>query len=184
MNNLKSSDHFRFVEAEKKLNEMAAIYRRMHEICRLNGRKVDEAIVNDNTESLRIIVEDIGWPTIPKVRREASNAAWLIAYHSNDVALQDKWLELMKACSTKEVSKDCEAYLEDRVLRNHGRLQIYGTEFTVSKDGVLETYPIANPADVERRRREAGLDTLDEHFQRLRSEYPEIKPKMAEKTGT
>ena len=77
----------------------------------------------------------------------------------------------MKAEPEGDVPKRDIAYLEDRVATNHGRPQIYGTQFHNNSDGQLEPLPIQDPKNVDKRRKRMGLETLSEYEKRIRERY-------------
>jgi Family of unknown function (DUF6624) len=62
------------------------------------------------------------------------------------------------------------AMLEDRILVLEGKPQQYGTQFDWDDDGVLNPRPIANPEDVDERRRAVGLGPLAEDMERIRAD--------------
>ncbi len=131
----------------------------------------DDSLDLKNTERMKAIVNQIGWPTVSKVGAEVSDMAWLLVQHSDqDVEFQKKCLGLMKEQQTGEVSKRNIAYLEDRVRVNEGRPQIYGTQF----GGEGENYgprPIEEPEKVDERRAEMGMESLEEYKKILKDKY-------------
>ena len=117
-----------------------------------------------HTARMQQIVTDIGWPTISKVGKRASQMAWLLAQHADhDGDFQRACLALMRAQPSGEVSPQNIAYLEDRVRVGEGRPQLYGTQFHTNKQGDLEPLPIEDQEQVDARRADAGLGTLAEY---------------------
>lgn len=133
----------------------------------------DETVDEGNTEKLRSTMANIGWPTISKVGREASEAAWLIAQHADhDVTFQTSCLEAMRAVPMPEVEAENLAYLWDRVLVNQGLPQKYGTQFRqIDGEHVLAT-PIEDEASVDAERAALGLAPLSEQFDLMYEKYP------------
>lgn len=131
----------------------------------------DEKLDQKNTARMKEVVDQIGWPTISKVGKEAAEGAWLLVQHADyDVEFQKRCLQLMKEAPEDEVSKIDTAYLEDRVRVNEGRPQLYGTQFY----GEGENYgprPIENPEKVDERRKELGLESLEEYKKSLVKKY-------------
>lgn len=117
-----------------------------------------EAVHRRNAAKLRKIVGRIGWPTVSKVGKEASDAAWLIVQH----AIGEP--EFMKSCYTLMVAAHADinpqnlAYLHDRICYFEGRPQRYGTQFA---DGL---YPVENKEILNGLRRELGMA---EHPERI-----------------
>ncbi|MGL6072541.1 MAG: TIGR03067 domain-containing protein [Fimbriiglobus sp.] len=125
-----------------------------------------------NREWLDGVIKKDGWPTISAVGEEAAQAAFLIAQHADgNRKFQKRCLELMKASvAAKEAAPEFLAYLTDRVRVASGEKQVYGTEVEV-KDGKLAPHPIEDEANVDKRRKEAGLPTLAEALKQAREQH-------------
>jgi hypothetical protein len=116
---------------------------------------------HQNTEMLKALVAEKGWPTIPRVGAAASNAAWLLVQHADlDPAFQLNALRLMEPLvASGGVDKRNYAYLYDRVMLKIAGKQRYGTQ-AMCTDGKRVAQPLESPGAVDARRKEAGLDTL------------------------
>lgn len=166
----KEPKKFRAISVE--LQSMINVDQAMRNRCADNPDEWDETVDHRNTKYLKTIVNEIGWPSISKVGREGSSNAWLLVQHADhNPDFQKKCLELMKSESEGEVSKRDIAYLEDRIAVGDGRPQIYGTQFRTNSDGQLEPLPIQDPDNVDKRRKEMGLETLDENQKRMQEKY-------------
>jgi hypothetical protein len=84
----------------------------------------------ENTNRMREIVAQIGWPTFDKVGGQASNAAWIIVQHADrQPDFQAQCLLLMKeAYEAKQVTPFTYAFLYDRVQKSRGERQLYATQ--------------------------------------------------------
>lgn len=103
---------------------------------------------------LRKIIEKYGYPTQKTMGKEVINSFWLLIQHQDyDIDLQENCL---KNCDFEPKDK---AYLTDRVLVNKGKKQIYGTQFK-RIDGKLTPAPMENKANVNKKRKAAGLKSL------------------------
>ena len=139
----------------------------------------DENIDLDNTEAMKRIVEEIGWPTVSKVGKEASGAAWLLVQHADhDPAFQQRCLELIKSESGNEVERRNIAYLEDRVRVNTGRPQVYGTQFLETRDEETNQRvvaygpkPIEDFERIDERRALMGLEAFEEYRKAITGRY-------------
>ncbi|MFN3692686.1 MAG: DUF6624 domain-containing protein [Candidatus Paceibacteria bacterium] len=128
----------------------------------LVGEHWDDSIDIQNTNRLKEIVAEIGWPSITKVGANASYNAWLLVQHSYDVAFQITCLNLMKELPVHEVDQANIAYLEDRIRVRLGEAQLYGTQ-RIIKDGKETLAPIADEIEVNNRRAEMNLPPLQKH---------------------
>jgi hypothetical protein len=139
--------------------------------------KKTEEIDKRNTAWLKGIVDKHGWPGKTLVGEEGAHNAWLLVQHADrDRPFQKRCLELLKDEVRKgeAAGKDL-AYLTDRVLVGEGKKQLYGTQFT-TKDGELVPSPIEDEANVDKRRKEVGLDTLAEYTKTVRELYKTPPP--------
>lgn len=131
----------------------------------------DENLDRKNTERMKEIIAEIGWPTISKVGLESAHSCWLLVQHADhDVDFQRRCLELMKQAPEGEVSKQDIAYLEDRVRVNQNQPQLYGTQFTQDGEKHIPK-PIEDQERVDSRRTEMGLDALQKGIDRMNEKY-------------
>ena len=123
-----------------------------------------------NTARMREIVDTYGWPMKSMVGAGGAHAAWLLVQHADhDVVFQRQCLTLMRALlEIDEVHRQDVAYLTDRVLCNEGKPQIYGTQFHLVS-GNSQPRPIKDAENVDKRRLESGLPTLEEYREILRT---------------
>lgn len=130
-----------------------------------------------NTVRLKEIVDQYGWPGKSLVGRDGSHAAWLLVQHADhDLAFQKRCLLLItEAVKQAEASPTEMAYLTDRVCVAEKRKQMYGTQFTEA-NGNFEPHPIQDEANVDKRRKDVGLSSLDEYRKDMESLY---RPKAA-----
>ena len=116
-----------------------------------------------NTARIKEIVAEFGWPTKSLVGEDGATAAWLLVQHADrDTKFQRRCLDLMKAAPKGEVSSVEVAYLTDRVLVNEGKKQLYGTQFWFV-DGEMAPRPIKDRANLEKRRKAAGMTSFAEY---------------------
>lgn len=114
-----------------------------------------------NTEELKAIVEEHGWPTAAIVGADGAHAAWLLAQHADhDPDWQRHCLELMEPhTETGDADPIDFAYLTDRVRVNGGRPQLYGTQMELV-DEKRSPRPIEDPESVDERREALGMRSL------------------------
>jgi len=115
-----------------------------------------------NTGRLKAIIEDHGWPRISMVGEDGAQAAWLIVQHADqDRGFQNEVLAMMEPLvKTGEVSLESYAYLYDRV----NDPQRYGTQGSCVSKGIWEPRQIEGRAQVDERRAEVGMQTLQEYM--------------------
>lgn len=133
-----------------------------------------QAIDTANTERMRAIVNQYGWPGPELVGRDGSEAAFLLVQHANH-AFQKEMLPLVeKAYRSGRLSGQSYALLLDRVLVGEGKPQVYGTQakrFEEWKGQEPVLVPIQDEANVDKRRAEVGLPPLSEYRELLKRMY-------------
>lgn len=131
----------------------------------------DYSVDQNNTARMKEIVAEIGWPSISKVGEDGSRAAWLLVQHADhDIPFQQHCLALMKDVPEGDINKGDIAYLEDRILVNSGKPQLYGTQFDGAKKNLVPRL-IHDPANVDTRRAAMGMDTLEEGIDQMYAKY-------------
>lgn len=137
-------------------------------------RRVRE-IDRENTERLKRIVAEHGWPSARMVGEEGVHAAFLVVQHTGDAEFQERMLPAVER-SYREGVLEGQAYalLLDRVRVRQGRPQVYGTQMkpvTQWEDGEPVPYPIRDVGSVDERRAKVGLPPLSEYVQLLQEAY-------------
>lgn len=130
----------------------------------------------NNTEQLKKIINNIGWPSSNLVGENEEFSAWLIAQHSDfDLKFQEKCLGLLRKLPKTTERKKHIAYLIDRVLVNKKRKQVYGTQFYIGKNKKLESNPIRNIKNLDSKRVSVGLESFEVYRKRLISSKNETE---------
>ncbi len=122
-----------------------------------------EFLHNTNARHLNVIIDEIGYPTITKVGKPASEAAWLIIQHAISLPRFMKKCAIMLEKAVEEQQADAKnlAYLLDRIAVFEGKPQLYGTSFDWDKSGELSPNAYDDIILVNERRRAIGLNTLE-----------------------
>ena len=115
------------------------------------------------------ILDKEGWPY--HLSEKANRAIWIVIDHS-DLAYRSKYLGLVKEKAEEGVlDKTDYAILNDRVLMEEGKPQIYGTQIkmaaTIVDDDIamqLCLWPVENPAALDSLRSTVGLSPIEEYL--------------------
>lgn len=129
-----------------------------------------KALHNRNAKVLNEIINDIGYPTITKVGKEGSEAAWLVIQHAiEQPRFMKKCKQLLQiAVHENEADPKSLAYLSDRIAVFEGKPQLYGTQFDWDEDGKLSPNAFDDLAEVNKRRKALGLHTIEEQTELMR----------------
>jgi len=172
MEEFKSQEQIGFPEIAQEINEMAAADQDMREKEINEPDFWDDSVDKKNTEGMKKIIGEIGWPSVSKVGKEASIDAWLLVQHADhDVDFQSYCLSLINELPVGEARAEDIALLTDRVRVNSGQPQVYGTQFR-QMDGKHVPKDIEDIENVNERRKAVGLDSLEENIERMYKKYP------------
>ena len=135
---------------------------------------VQECLVvdTDNTEFLKSVIAEHGWPGHDLVGEQAAHAAWLLVQHADhDQGFQKSCLPLLQdAVDTEQARPSNLAYLIDRVRAAEERPQIYGTQYRI-RDGALVPQPIEDYERLDERRARVGLEPHADYDRTMRELY-------------
>ena len=125
-----------------------------------------------NTAWMKQLVAERGWPGYSLVGRDGEQAAFLIVQHATqDTAFMARVLPLLeRAYATGEAEGPQVALLTDRLARQRGQAQIYGTQASIV-NGRFVLDPIADSANVDKRRAQLGIPPVAAYKRLLDSLY-------------
>jgi len=114
-----------------------------------------------NQEKVEAILDKYGWLGPDEVGDKGNSALFLVIQHA-DSATQEKYLPMLKDAVKKGNANAADlALLEDRVLLKEGKKQIYGSQLgSDDKTGELVVSPIEDPDNLDKRRKEVGLEDM------------------------
>ena len=117
----------------------------------------------DSTNLIKVerIINEFGYPGISLVGDNLSGAVFLAIQHA-DLETQEKYLPLLKTEAEKgELAWHSLAMLIDRIEMRNKRKQIYGSQISMdSKSNIHYFYPIIDMKNVDKRRKDIGMDSL------------------------
>ena len=141
--------------------------------------KIQTETDSSNIKRIEAIIATYGYPGRSLVDTPTNEAAFFVLQHSTVI---DKYLPLIeKAAKDKELPFYLYAMMKDRSLMYNNKEQIWGTQAkgmnVINKDTgkskwTYFVWPIADPANVNKRRKEAGFpQTVEENAKRLGITY-------------
>jgi len=128
-------------------------------------KRKQDSVFRRNGELAKQIFEENGFPGYDIVGEAGSDNFWILVQHSDyDIDFQEKVLAKMKEeVLQKNASASKYAYLVDRVRKNKGLKQLYGTQITHAANMWAIPEPLADSLSVNQRRKEMGLESI-EHY--------------------
>jgi tetratricopeptide (TPR) repeat protein len=144
--------------------QMDSVYRHYGE----NSPQMDmlegnmERVDSVNLIIVRSILDKYGWLGADVIGGKGSTTLWVVIQHAdNHPELQRKYLPMMrKAVADGVADSDLLALLEDRVLANENKPQLYGTQLKRNEQGIYQPLTIADSSNVDIRRAAMGLGPL------------------------
>jgi len=138
-----------------------------------------EAVHRANAAELTQIINEIGFPGISKVGKEANEAAWLIAQHNiAEPSFMKSFFKLMTE-NEWDINRKHWAYLYDRLQYFQGKPQRFGTQ--LNTDGSI--HPVIDKEQLNTLRAEYGLQAISsdelsriakvEDIERIENENPD-----------
>lgn len=128
--------------------------------------KLADVVDSTNTAKLKQLIEQYGFPTWELVGQDGQMNAWAIAQHSTEY-LPYFLKQYRKAVEENNATRRELAYLEDRLLVENGRPQIYGTQFLYSvTDSTAYLYATVDMEHLDDRRIVADLYSMEDYLKR------------------
>ncbi len=153
---------------------------------RVNAGKAMFSADSSNMIILKKIFKEYGFMGIEEVGKQGSGNFWLMMQHCDrDPKFQEEVLsEMKKHIERKNANPSNYAYLIDRVNGNTGKPQVYGTQMKLNQEGSsYEPLPVIEPENLNKRRAEVGLGTIEEYIGIMNSRYKgSLKKKTEEKS--
>ncbi|MBX6363719.1 MAG: hypothetical protein IRZ00_07620 [Gemmatimonadetes bacterium] len=123
------------------------------------------------TARLREIVRAYGWPGPARAGKEAAEAAFLIVQHSPSREFRKEVLPILDSLARRgEAPLKDVALLTDRVLKEEGKPQRYGTQPGIV-DRKLVPYPVEDERTLDARRAAMGLPPMSEYLRLAEQAY-------------
>ncbi len=122
-----------------------------------------EILDSINLIRVKKIIDTYGWLGPDEVGKKGAQTIFLVIQHADSLT-QVTYLPLMQEAVKKGKARPQDlALLEDRILTNQGKEQIYGSQVRTNEAGKNEFFPIKDEANVNKRRAAAGLQPLEEY---------------------
>ncbi|GAB6119023.1 DUF6624 domain-containing protein [Dysgonomonas termitidis] len=141
-----------------------------------NIRRIMNGIDSLNAGKVTQIIDKYGWLSSDDIGEEASDAIFLCIQHCSDATIQNKYLPVLEDAVKKGTVKGWQyAFLTDRCLMNQGKTQIYGTQTILSKDKKTYLVPLQDIENVNKLRKEIGLEPLEEYLRSFGEDWSKEK---------
>ncbi len=111
---------------------------------------------------LKTFINHHGFPFKDKVNYDIYQAAFVLSLHADTEFLRKIGI-LFESASKIQIDLGHRAYIIDKLNLAEGKRQLYGTQFKRLPDGSIEFLPIEDEINVNKRRAELDLCSLQEY---------------------
>jgi len=127
-----------------------------------------EQLDSKNIADLKKLISESGFATISNVGKRASYNVWLLVQHADkDLLFMKDYLKQMLK-NKDDIDPRNIAYLYDRVCVRTSKKQRYGTQLVLNEKLMKQVpYPIFDIKNVDKRRKEYGLEPLESYLGRV-----------------
>lgn len=123
-----------------------------------------------NLKIVTKIIDSLGWLGKDKVGNEANLSLFMTIQHADKLSTMENYLPIMKeAVKNGNADKKQLAYLIDRVEFLNDRNQIYGTQISYDKNGKAFIENLADPENVNFRRKSMELYSIEDYIKKIDS---------------
>lgn len=124
-----------------------------------------EKVFRENCDVVKKYFSKYSYPGVKENGKETAMHFWTIVQHSDhDVEFQQQVLKAMKKeLKNNNINRRNYAYLYDRVHKNMGKEQLYGTQIDWSS-GRAQPYKLKYPDKVNELRKEMELEPIEEYL--------------------
>ncbi len=130
------------------------------------------AVDQDNTAWLKQTVAQVGWINVERFGEQATKNAFLLVQHSGDLPLMlDALPRIEEDVKSGILHGGSYALLFDRSQLAQGKHQRYGSQLVPGPDGMFVA-PLEDPAQVDARRAELGMQPLTDYLAFFRDRQP------------
>lgn len=134
----------------------------------------------ENQKKIKRLFKKYGYLGYDKVGKEASDNFWISIQHAdNDVKFQKRILdEMKKEVEKNNVSRSSYALLEDRVNKNLGKKQRFGTQVTYNKVGqAIPEYGVVDSINIDKLRKEFDLPLYKVYLNQMTESHYKMNEK-------
>ena len=134
-----------------------------------------------NLMKVKEIIDTYGWLGPNEVGEQGAQTLFLVIQHSDSLTQVAYFPIMQEAVKNGKAKSRHLALLEDRILVQQGKKQIYGSQVRTNENGKNEFFPIKDEQNVNERRASVGLDPLEEYAKYFDIDYVLPKSKKSNK---
>lgn len=126
----------------------------------------------ENEELVIKLLEECSLPSKREVG-EAGMKGLFLTIHDSSPRFRALYYAVVKQCvDNGDLKKKNLAILEDRMMRDYSKKQLYGSQLKKNGEtGIWTLYPVRDRENLDKRRKKMGLEPIEDHLKSLDIEY-------------
>ena len=124
-----------------------------------------------NLIAVRQVINEYGWLSKEDIGYEANMALFLVVQHSSPKVQEEFYPILKDALDNKKLEPKYFALFDDRVASHKGEYQTYATQLIMVPDFGYVFYPIKDVKNINKKRAQIGLGTIEEYSENFGVEW-------------
>ena len=129
--------------------------------------KMKEEIGGGNFSKMEQLIAKNGWPTYATVGKLAADGPLLVINHHPKEEIRIKYVsKIREACLQQQGSCMEYAKIQDRILVNTGKPQLYGMQFRYNENRTLVPFPVKKPRICRSKKKSNWLSSSEAIFKK------------------
>jgi hypothetical protein len=116
-----------------------------------------------NLVKVKNMIDTYGWLGPEEVGKQGSQTIFLVIQHADSLTQVTYFPVMPQAVRNGKARPQDLVLLEDRILTDQGKEQVYGSQVRQNEAGKFEFFPIKDEPNVNKRRAAVGLQPLEEY---------------------
>jgi hypothetical protein len=117
------------------------------------------------------IIDKCGMPTLETAGKKGMTAVWLVIQHSDEQTRKTYFPMLLEAARKGDLERQDIALMQDRMLMETGKPQLYGSQVIMENGVNYELYDLKEPETVDQRRAIMGMGPLIDYLNHFNIEF-------------
>lgn len=132
---------------------------------------LDPEMDTNNLKYVTQIIDKCGMPTLETAGKKGMTAIWLVIQHADGEVRKAYFPMLLEASKKGDLERQDIALMQDRMLMDAGKPQLYGSQVIMENGVNYELYDLKDPETVDKRRAIMGMGPLADYLNHFNIEF-------------
>jgi len=132
---------------------------------------LNELLKNQNIEALEYILKTCGFPTVQTAGEAGLQTTWNLLQDASKETRSLYFPQVIEATKTAALTREDVALMQDKMLMDYNKPQLYGTQLVLTDAGVYELYNLDKPAQVNARRAMMSMPPLQDYLDHFNIDF-------------